>query len=164
MTKPSTVTSSPPPPPRERRPSEAGGAAGFTGLALILQAAAAFILLRADDERVYFLGRPLVWVCAMKSRLHLPCPTCGMTRSLVLSLHGEVGRAWRIAPGGPVFLFGVLALAAALIALSVFGEASRRELAKSWLRRSAVVYAGFATMVWLAGWAVSFAAAWRARG
>jgi hypothetical protein len=132
-------------------------------LLLILQAAAAFILLRADDERVYFLGRPLVWVCALKSRLHLPCPTCGMTRSLVLSLHGEIGKAWRIAPGGPVFLLGVLALAAALLVLSMFGV-SRREIAKSWLRRSALIYAGFATMVWLAGWALSFAAAWRARG
>jgi hypothetical protein len=150
----------------DARAREPGWAAGAAGLLLILQAAVAYVLLRADEERVYFLGRPLTWVCALKSSLHLPCPTCGMTRSLVLSLHGELTRAWHIAPGGPVFLFGMLALAACLLILSaiqVCGAVPWRELAKSWVRRCAVAYAGIATMVWLAGWAVSFAAAWRAR-
>src|SRR5690349_13217720 len=95
-----------------------GWAAGVAGLVIWLDAVIAALVLRADEERVYVLGHPIGWVCAWRSQLHLPCPTCGMTRSLVFSLHGEIGRAWHMAPAGPVALYGALGLATALLAMA----------------------------------------------
>jgi hypothetical protein len=141
-------------------------AAAATGIAILLHAMAASLLLWADESKVYFLGRPLGWVCGLKSALGLPCPTCGMTRSIVLSLHGEFARAWRMAPAGPVVLLGLLGFAVALLAISgirVAGATERDGVVRIWLRRCALAYAGVATTVWLGGWGASFAAAWRAR-
>jgi len=146
--------------------SRPGLAPAAAGLAIILDAALAWLVLRADETRVYVLGRPIEWVCSFRSRFGLPCPTCGMTRSLVLSLHGEVERAWHVAPAGPVALFGLLALAGALLVLGCSQLLGTRKLevrAMSWVRNGALVYAGAAIMVWLGGWAVSFSAALHTR-
>ena len=146
--------------------SRPGLAPTATGLAIMLDAALAWLVLRADEARVYVLGHPIGWVCGLRSRLGWPCPTCGMTRSVVLSLHGEVEKAWHVAPGGPVALFGLLALAGALLALGcsqLLGARKWEVSAKSWIRHGAFVYAGAAIMVWLGGWAVGFSAALHTR-
>jgi len=137
-------------------------AAAVTGSAMILEAAAARLMLRADEASVYVLGRPIGWVCGLRSRLGLPCPTCGITRSVVLSLHGELGRAWQLAPAGPVVVFGLLAFAAALLVLAGaewLGARKWGAAARSGLRRGALIYAGAATLVWIGGWVESLAAA-----
>jgi hypothetical protein len=140
---------------------------GFVSLA---DALAARWLLRADEERVFVLGRPIEWVCALRSRFGLPCPTCGLTRSVVMSLHGEFARAWRMAPGGPVAVIGLVAFAMAMLALawlqwSPQGVPQRADArkweagARVWIRKGAAIYAVGAVVVWLGGWAVSFEAA-----
>lgn len=146
--------------------SRPGFAAAVTGLAILLEAVMAGLLLRADEARIYVLGRPVGWVCGLKSRLGLPCPTCGMTRSLVLSLHGEISRAWHMAPGGPVIMFGLLGFAAALLVLACMqwqGAKRGATSAVTWLRHSALIYAAAAMLVWIGGWAAAFSAALRAR-
>jgi uncharacterized protein DUF2752 len=146
--------------------SRPGFAAAATGLAIVLEALIARLLLRADEARVYVLGHPVGWVCGLRSRLGLPCPTCGMTRSLVLSLHGEISRAWHMVPGGPVILFGLLGFAAALLVLGrMQWQGAKRGAAGAgtWLRHSALIYAAVAMLVWIGGWAAAFSAALRAR-
>ncbi len=146
--------------------SRPGMAAGLAGAVMIAQAVVARLVLRADDAYVYVLGRRIVWACALKSRTGLPCPTCGMTRSLALSLHGQWARAWRLMPAGPVALAGLLALGAALLALAVFQRrGARREEARvqRYIRRGALIYAAATTVVWIAGWTASFSAALAAR-
>ncbi len=71
-------------------------------------------LLRADEARVYLAGRALDYRCAFHEATGLYCPTCGMTRSVVMSLHGEWARAWHMSPGGPVLVasLGIFALVA----------------------------------------------------
>src|SRR6204780_3524394 len=95
---------------------------GFPALAIacvtLADGLAARWLLRADEEHGFVLGRPIEWVCALRSRFGLPCPTCGLTRSVVMSLHGEVGRAWRMAPAGPGGVIGLVAFAIAMLALA----------------------------------------------
>jgi len=142
-----------------------GIAAAAAGAFIVAQAAVARLILRADDAYVYVLGRPVRWACALKSRTGLPCPTCGMTRSLVLSLHGDWARAWRLMPAGPVALAGLLALGLALFALAVIERrgAHAADKLESNIRRAALIYAAMATLVWMAGWAAAFHAAWAAR-
>ena len=142
--------------------SKPGIAALCTGAATLLQGAIAALLFSADLDRVYFLGRPIRWVCGFRARFGLPCPTCGMTRSIVLSLHGEIARAWRLAPAGPVVVFGLLAFAIALLALA-FTQLRRvpkwEAVTTVWFRRSALLYSVVTVLVWAGGWTVRFRAA-----
>jgi hypothetical protein len=138
--------------------SKPGTAPTAVGLFILLQMAATRLVLNADELRVYVLGHPINWACALKARFGLPCPTCGLTRSVVLSLHGEIARAWNVAPGGPVAVVGCLAFAIALLLLN--GVTPRyRERMKAAIRSGALAYAALAATVWIAGWAAQFTAA-----
>ncbi len=132
-------------------------AALISGVTVLLDALAARFTLSADDARVYVLGHAIPWECAMR-KAGLPCPTCGMTRSLVMALHGQIGRAWHMAPGGPVLLAGVL-LAAVALTIS----AARRAPLPRWVVTGGMVYAAAAMIVWLGGWAAQFSQALDAR-
>ena len=144
------------------------------GCVTLADALAARWLLRADEEHVFVLGRPIEWVCALRRHFGLPCPTCGLTRSVVMSLHGEFARAWRMAPVGPVAVIGLIAFAIAMLALAWLQreaqsapqsvpqkvDALKWEAgARMWIRKGAAIYAVGAVVVWLGGWAVSFQAA-----
>jgi hypothetical protein len=136
------------------------------GCVTLADALAARWLLRADEEQVFVLGRPIEWVCALRSRFGLPCPTCGLTRSVAMSLHGEFARAWRIAPVGPVAVVGLVAFAIAMLVLAWLQSAPQgvdapkwEGRARVWIRKGVAIYAVGAVMLWLGGWAVSFQAA-----
>jgi hypothetical protein len=140
--------------------SRPGAAPTAVGLFILLQMAAGRLLLDADELRVYVWGHPINWACALKARLGLPCPTCGLTRSVVLSLHGEIARAWNVAPGGPVAVLGCLGFAVALLLLN--GMPLRyRERMEAALRSGTLAYAALAATAWIAGWAAQFTAALR---
>lgn len=146
--------------------ARAGSPALTIGSVILADALVARWLLRADEERVFVLGRPIAWVCALRSRFGLPCPTCGLTRSVVMSLHGEFARAWRMAPVGPVLVVGLLAFGMTLLGLAYFqwtGVSQRETQAKTWIRKGAMIYAAGALAVWLGGWVVSFESALAAR-
>jgi hypothetical protein len=137
------------------------------GCVTLADGLAARWLVRADEEHVFVLGRPIEWVCALRSRFGLPCPTCGLTRSVAMSLHGEFARAWQMAPVGPVAVIGLVAFAIAMLALAWLQWADARKWeagARVWIRRGVAIYAVGAAMVWLGGWAVSFQAARLLRG
>jgi len=118
--------------------------------------------LRADEEHVFVLGRPIEWVCALRARYGLPCPTCGLTRSVVMSLHGEFARAWGVAPVGPVLVVGALAFAIVMLVLALSRQEAR-SAGQAWIQKGAAIYAAAALAVWLGGWAVSFESALAAR-
>jgi hypothetical protein len=136
------------------------------GGAIFLQGALVRLLFSADPGRVYFLGHPILLECALRSKYGLPCPTCGMTRSVVLALHGDFALAWQLSPGGVAAVLGMalLGLAAWALALTQWRRAAKWEAAV-WgaVRRWAPVYGAAATVVWLAGWVSQFEAAMRLR-
>ncbi|HKP72093.1 MAG TPA: DUF2752 domain-containing protein, partial [Pyrinomonadaceae bacterium] len=72
-----------------RLANRAGTAPGVVGASLLLQLGLIRALASATSERVFVLGRELHWGCWFKARFGVPCPTCGMTRSVLLSLHGQ---------------------------------------------------------------------------
>jgi hypothetical protein len=143
-----------------------GFPAFVAGAAIFLQSALMRLMFTADPARVYFLGRPILYECAVRSKYGLPCPTCGMTRSVVLALHGDWTGAWLMAPGGVAGVLGILLLgcAAWALAFTQWRQAANWEAAV-WgaVRRWAPVYGVAATVVWLAGWVSQFHAALRLR-
>lgn len=105
------------------------------------------LLLRADQARVYFAGHALNFRCAFLDATGLPCPTCGMTRSIVMSLHGEWAEAWRMAPGGPVLVIGLGLFAVLALASGLWHPRFDRVV-----RRGVLIYAAAAACIWLGGW------------
>jgi hypothetical protein len=149
--------------PLARRP---GFPAFIVGCVTLADLGVARALLQADEVRAYIAGRALDFQCAFRSATGLPCPTCGITRSVVMSLHGEFARAWSLAPAGPVVVAGLAAFALAMLALAFIqwaGAEDRTAWMRLWIRRGALAYGTAATIVWLGGWAVHFEAALRAR-
>jgi hypothetical protein len=85
---------------------------------MLAQIAAVAVLLRASQDGVWLLGHPLGGVCFFRRLTGLPCPTCGMTRSIVLTLDGHLGTALRLNLAGPVWVLAVATLAVALLWLA----------------------------------------------
>jgi hypothetical protein len=136
------------------------------GCVTLVDAITARLLLQADSERVFVLGRPIEWECALRSRLGLPCPTCGLTRSIVMSLHGDLGMAWRMAPVGPVAVFGMIAFAVAMLFLAWLqgaGSPKWEAQIRASMRQGVLIYAAGAAVIWLGGWAMAFQTAWASR-
>ena len=47
-------------------------------------------------------------VCLFKAVTHLPCPSCGTTRAIVLLAHGDVGRSILESPFGVLLALGLI--------------------------------------------------------
>src|SRR5712692_2950279 len=97
----------------------------LVGVFLFLQLAAVRFLTWADTSRVWVLGRELHWDCWFKERFGIPCPTCGMTRSVILTLHGHLGQAIVLNAGGPALVAG-LAVFGVLMFFQAFGVQSQQ--------------------------------------
>jgi hypothetical protein len=86
---------------------------------LLLELAVAHVLLTADRETVFFEGKPIHVACSFKEHFGVPCPACGISRSLVLTLHGDVTTASQLNPGGPLAVLTTLYFAAAMLWLAL---------------------------------------------
>jgi hypothetical protein len=132
-----------------------GVAPAVTALTLLAQLAALRLVLGADLSRAYFLGHAIDLSCAARARWGIPCPTCGVTRSLGLALHGRLVDAFRLFPAAPLAVFGLLCLAFALLALAWVerrGSASAREALASGIRFGSLAYAAAGAVIWLVDW------------
>lgn len=80
-------------------------------------------------------------LCWFKAWTGLPCPGCGLTRSIASLAHLELAKSVRYHPFGPLFFAGCVFLASLL----VFGKA-RRDRIHAWLvrhdRPARVIYLG----------------------
>jgi hypothetical protein len=94
-------------------------APGYTGALLLLQLVVVRALASVNEGRVFLAGREFGWECAFKRLFDFPCPTCGLTRSVLHTLHGQFGAAWRLNPAGLLLVSGLILLALALIFLSL---------------------------------------------
>ena len=129
-------------------------AALATSGAIVLQLCAIGAAFDADSRHVHFLGAPLDFTCSFHQQLGLPCPTCGVTRAIVLTLHGEFASAFALFPAAPIAVLGLTALA---IALLVYARLAARSAATgAFLRRVrnvGLVYAGVGAVVWAVNYA-----------
>jgi hypothetical protein len=130
---------------------------------LLLELAVTGLLFTADDDFVYFLGRRINVVCAARQRFGIPCPTCGLTRGFVLTVHGRIREGWSLSPTGPLAAIGILGMGVALLS---FAAIERRRTprqvasAKRWVQVGALTYGGLGTLIWVASW-LSVVMRWR---
>jgi len=137
--------------------------AAVVGATILADAALARLVLSADPDRVYFLGKPILLACAFRRATGLPCPTCGLTRSTVVALHGNLAAAWHVMPAGPVVVLGALGVAVALLGYAVFAQGRRpasQATARRWIARGGLAYGAAAVVMWLSGWTAQFLSAW----
>jgi hypothetical protein len=135
--------------------SKPGFVPGVIGGALLFQLALLRLVAWADANRVTFLGQELNWACSFKSRFGFPCLTCGMTRSVLLSLQGQFGEAVRLNPAGLLLVAGLSLFSLTMISL-MFYQQRRTSLAVGtvhrYIRIGASVYGSILIGVLFAHW------------
>jgi len=83
---------------------------------------------------------PLV-ACPLKSALHVPCASCGMTRSFVRMVRGEVGGAVRVSPlGAALCVFAMVLVVYLVLRWTVLSRGVKLEtgVASRWWARGAI--------------------------
>lgn len=91
-----------------------------------------------------------LWPCPFRAVTSLPCPTCGLTRVLLLLAEGRVAEALRLAPL-PTLLLGVALSLGLVEALRLLRRRDSLDLLLTrWLRPSPVRWslAGLAGLLW----------------
>lgn len=135
--------------------NRAGSAPGLVGALLLVQLAIVRAALSATPERAYLFGRELHWDCWFKQRLGFACPTCGMTRSVLLTLQGQFTEAAQVNPAGLLLVLGLVLFSLALIFL-MFYRQRRTTLAAGAVHRrirlGASVYGSLLIVVLFAHW------------
>ena len=132
-----------------------GGASGVVGALMALQLAFFGLLGSATTESVTFAGRELNWGCSFREWFGIPCPNCGMTRSVLLSLHGRLGDALGLNPAGPVLVLGVALFSCAMFFLMFYErrhEGAALASARRTTLRVALGYAALLSVVWMGHW------------
>jgi hypothetical protein len=116
----------------------------------------------ADLNSVSVAGHVLTWGCWFRQRFGVPCPLCGMTRSVLLTLHGQLTPALQLNTAGPVLVFGLALLSCALLGLMLCAQLPRARGAGERLHRriqfGATAYAGLLIAVLLAHWLLALRA------
>lgn len=126
---------------------------GLGGVALLAALALARGLATASPAAVRVAGRELPVICPSRLLFGVNCPGCGMTRSVLLTLGGDLWGALDVNPAGPVLVAALILLAAQLLfAASVSeGGASVKRRLLSWASVYGVVVASVMLIQWAGG-------------
>ncbi len=129
---------------------------GLTGALLLAQLFVLRAVASADLNSVTFAGHALHWDCWFRQRFSIPCPTCGMTRSFLLTLQGQFNQAVQLNPAGPLLVLGLCILGGALLSIMLCAQTQKGEAIAARLRQhlrfGATVYAGLFIAILLAHW------------
>lgn len=130
------------------------GASGGLRLAPLFGAGALALLLGGAVARAYPSLLSSLWTCTFKALTGLPCPTCGISRVLVLLAHGEVGAAFALSPLPAVAV--VLSLLAGAWHLLAWGFRLPLpdDVIGRWRSRAAVRWSAVASGLVLWGYAI----------
>ncbi|MFN7973801.1 MAG: DUF2752 domain-containing protein [Acidobacteriota bacterium] len=63
---------------------------------------------RQDPRWVAIAGIGIPSSCGFRLATGLPCPSCGLTRSVCFSMHGDLRSAFRLHPMGPLVTLGAV--------------------------------------------------------
>lgn len=76
---------------------------------------ALYFLTAATAKNVWLFGEQIHIGCWFRDYFGVPCPVCGMTRSVILTVHGELATAFQMHIGGPLLILGVIFFGSAMI-------------------------------------------------
>ena len=126
---------------------------GLGGVALLASLALARGLATASPSSVHVAGHELPVLCPSRLLFGVNCPGCGMTRSVLLTLGGDLRGALDVNPAGP-FLVAALILLALQLILAARGQEGgipvKRRL-KPWAYLYGVVVASVMLIQWAGG-------------
>src|SRR5262245_40700838 len=94
--------------PLPRRPDPTYHIVLLALCSVVLVLAAILSVRNQTQVVVPILGQPLPALCLARRITGSGCPGCGMTRSFMSLMHGDLAAAWRYNPAGPL-LFGLMA-------------------------------------------------------
>ena len=120
---------------------------GLTGAALLASLAVARGLAQATPAAVHVAGLELPVICPSRLLFGATCPGCGMTRSVLLTLGGDLWGALDVNPAGPFLVAAFILLAVQLLCAASASEGQRRLLPWAYL------YGGVVASVMLIQWA-----------
>jgi hypothetical protein len=125
--------------------------AGLAGGALLASLALARGFASATPEAAYVAGHAMPVVCPSRLLFGVNCPGCGMTRSVLLTLGGDLWGALSLNPAGP-FLVVALVLLGAQLLFAARGTGEIPSVPRR-LRRWASLYGAVVASVMLIQWA-----------
>lgn len=127
---------------------------GLAGGALLASLALARGLASASSAAVYVAGAELPVVCPSRLLLGASCPGCGMTRSVLMTLGGDLRGALAANPGGPLLVVALLLLGTQLLfaASRPAGAGAGRKTAPRRLLPWASAYAAVVASVMIVNW------------
>ncbi len=126
--------------------------AGVLVAAAAVLAAALVQPVAGHGDQLTLFGRPFGPVCTFLDLTGLPCPSCGMTRSWVWAVRGELALALRYNVAG----VALLAILVAYAPVRVWGGGRLGRRGAQMVLVLAMTW-GF---VWMIGWAVRLAGGW----
>jgi hypothetical protein len=135
-------------------------APGLVGASIMLQLGILRAFVSVSDGRVFVAGHGLHWECRFRQLFDFPCPTCGMTRSVLHTLHGQFGEAWQLNPAGLFLVAGLFLLGLALIFLAFHRRHHTPHASGAIHRRIRIatkVYAHWLVVVLFAHWMIEIA-------
>lgn len=127
-----------------------GFTAGVVGTAFLIPLIIVRVVASADVNHVWFFGHEPHWGCWFKQHFGVPCPACGMTRSVILTLHGHFQEASQLNAAGLLGVIGLLLFIGAMFFLMVRQQSSANASLKSLERQIRIwtfVYGGLVIAV-----------------
>jgi hypothetical protein len=132
---------------------------GFTslvlGLVLLGQLAFTRVIARFYDGQVSLFGHPIHWDCWFRQRFGVPCPACGMTRSVILTLSGHFFKAAEMNVAGLLGVLGLTAFGFAMVFLFFVQKGGSSRRTSAWemqIRFWTVAYGSATVLIWAAQW------------
>ena len=99
---------------------------GFTSGILAAILLSSLVITRlvfcADSASVYFFGHQVKNVCSIREQFGSPCPGCGLTRSVILTLQGDFRLACQINPAGFLGVLGFTLFSMVMLYLSCYQQ------------------------------------------
>jgi hypothetical protein len=135
-------------------------APGIVGASLLLQLGLVRAVASVGGDRVFVAGREWHRECWFSGQFDFPCPTCGLTRSVIHTLHGQFVAAWQLNPAGLFLVSGLALLALALVFLTLHRQRSTLRASGAVHRRirlATKAYAHFLLAVLFAHWMLEIA-------
>ena len=106
------------------------------------------LFTRASTEMVWVFGKETHLGCWFKDYFGFPCPYCGITRSIILTLYGDFHSAFQLNVAGPLFICGIGMF---LVSLTV-ASLTRTHIAEKRTIIISTIYFSFVTLVSFANW------------